>query len=111
MAAAKPASRWSVAGRSAPRIDLPGKATGQPRFLHDLVLPGMVFGRVIRPPGPAATLDDVGQADLPDGVLAVVRDGSFLGVLASRDRVAVTAAGPAGPGRPVDGPRVAARRA
>ena len=80
VAAVKPASQWSVAGRSAPRIDLPGKATGQPRFLHDLVLPGMVFGRVIRPPGPAATLDDVGPADLPDGVLA------------SRDRAAVTAA-------------------
>ena len=92
VAAAKPASQWSVAGRSAPRIDLPDKATGRPRFLHDLVLPGMVFGRVIRPPGPAATLDDVGAADLPDGVLAVVRDGSFLGVLASQDRIAVTAA-------------------
>ena len=92
-APAKPASRWSVAGRSAPRIDLPDKVTGRPRFLHDLVLPGMVFGRVIRPPGPAATLDDVAPAGLPDGVLAVVRDGSFLGVLASQDRVAVTAAG------------------
>ncbi len=92
VAAAKPASQWSVAGRSAPRIDLPDKATGRPRFLHDLVLPGMVFGRVIRPPGPAATLDDVAAVDLPDGVLAVLRDGSFLGVLASQDRIAVTAA-------------------
>jgi nicotinate dehydrogenase subunit B len=91
-AAAKPASQWSVAGRSAPRRDLPDKATGRPRFLHDLVLPGMVFGRVIRPPGPAATLEGVGAADLPDGVLAVVRDGSFLGVLARQDRTAVAAA-------------------
>ena len=104
-APAKPASQWSVAGRSAPRIDLPDKVTGRPRFLHDLVLPGMVFGRVIRPPGPAATLDDVGPANLPDGVLAVVRDGSFLGVLASQDRIAVTGRRAAGPGRPVDGAR------
>jgi CO/xanthine dehydrogenase Mo-binding subunit len=91
-AVVKPASQWSVAGRSAPRRDLPDKATGRPRFLHDLVLPGMVFGRVIRPPAPAATLDGVGPADLPDGVLGVVRDGSFLGVLARRDRIAVAAA-------------------
>ena len=51
-AAAKPPAQWSVAGRSAPRIDLPDKVTGRPRFLHDLVLPGMLFGRVIRPPAP-----------------------------------------------------------
>jgi nicotinate dehydrogenase subunit B len=88
----KPPARWSVAGRSAPRIDLPDKATGRPRFLHDLVLPGMLFGRVIRPPGPAATLDGVGQADLPAGVVVQVRDGSFLGVIAGTDRAAVAAA-------------------
>ena len=91
-AAAKPPARWSVAGRSAPRIDLPDKVTGRPRFLHDLVLPGMLYGRVVRPPAPAATLDGVGQADLPAGVVAQVHDGSFLGVVTASDRVAVTAA-------------------
>jgi nicotinate dehydrogenase subunit B len=89
--APKPPDQWSVAGRSAPRIDLPDKVTGRPRFLHDQVLPGMLFGRVIRPPAPAATLDGVGQADLPAGVVQV-RDGSFLGVIAGTDRVAVAAA-------------------
>ncbi len=91
-AAPKPPAQWQVAGRSAPRIDLPDKATGRPRFLHDQVLPGMLFGRVIRPPAPAAALDGVGEADLPAGVVAQVRDGSFLGVIAETDRVAVTAA-------------------
>jgi len=38
----KPPGRWSVAGRSAPRLDLPDKVTGRPRFLHDLVLRGML---------------------------------------------------------------------
>ena len=90
--APKPPGQWSVAGRSAPRIDLPDKVTGRPRFLHDQVLPGMLFGRVIRPPAPAATLDGVGQADLPAGVVVQVRDGSFLGVIAETDRVAVAAA-------------------
>jgi CO/xanthine dehydrogenase Mo-binding subunit len=90
-AAAKPPATWRVAGRSAPRIDLPDKAAGRPRFLHDQVLPGMLFGRVIRPPAPAATLDAVGEAALPAGVVQV-RDGSFLGVIAETDRAAVTAA-------------------
>jgi nicotinate dehydrogenase subunit B len=90
--APKPPDQWSVAGRSAPRIDLPDKVTGRPRFLHDQVLPGMLFGRVIRPPAPAATLDGVGEADLPAGVVVQVRDGSFLGVIAETDRVAVVAA-------------------
>jgi nicotinate dehydrogenase subunit B len=91
-AAAKSPAEWSVAGRSAPRIDLPDKAAGRPRFLHDLVLPGMLFGRVIRPPAPVATLDGVGDTDLPAGVVVQVRDGSFLGVIAESDRDAVTAA-------------------
>jgi nicotinate dehydrogenase subunit B len=97
-ATAKLPARWRVAGRSAPRIDLPDKVTGRPRFLHDQVLPGMLFGRVIRPPAPAATLDGVDlpagvdEADLAAGVVAQVRDGSFLGVIAETDRAAVTAA-------------------
>jgi len=88
---AKPPGQWSVAGRSAPRIDLPDKATGRPRFLHDRVLPGMLFGRVIRPPAPVATLDALDDVELPPGVVARVRDGSFLAVIADSDRVAVAA--------------------
>jgi nicotinate dehydrogenase subunit B len=83
---------WSVAGRSAPRLDLPDKVTGRPRFVHDLRLPGMAFGRVIRPPGPAAALTDLARPDLPPAVLALVRDGSFLGVVAESDRAAAAAA-------------------
>jgi CO/xanthine dehydrogenase Mo-binding subunit len=87
----KPPARWSVAGRSAPRIDLPDKVTGRPRFLHDLVLPGMRYGRVVRPPGPAAVLLSPGDPPLPGGVMTV-RDGSFLGVIAATDRMALAAA-------------------
>jgi nicotinate dehydrogenase subunit B len=87
----KAPARWSVAGRSVPRIDLPDKVTGRPRFLHDLVLPGMRYGRVVRPPGPAAVLLSPGDPPLPDGV-RVVRDGSFLGVVAATDRIALAAA-------------------
>ena len=88
---ARPAGQWSVAGHSAHRIDLPDKVTGRPRFLHDLVLAGMAYGRVVRPPAPAARLTDPGSPELPEGTV-LVRDGSFLGVIAPADRAAVRAA-------------------
>ena len=88
---AKAPARWSVAGRSAARLDIPDKVTGRPRFLHDLVLPGMLYGRVIRPPAPAASLAGPGDPPLP-GDVVIVRDGSFLGVVAPSERAAVTSA-------------------
>jgi nicotinate dehydrogenase subunit B len=88
----RPPGQWSVAGRSAPRPDFPDKVTGRPRFLHDLVLPGMAYGRVVRPPGRAAGLTGLAGLDLdPETVL--VQDGSFLGVIAETDRAARRAAG------------------
>jgi len=87
----KPPASWAVAGRSAPRLDLPGKVAGGPRFIHDLSLPGMLFGRVVRPPAVVAELAGIGEAALPPGAV-IVRDGSFLGVIATADRVAVRAA-------------------
>lgn len=83
-----------IVGTSVPRLDLPDKIAGRPRFIHDLVLPGQLHGRAIRPPSPAATLVDVDLAavqGLP-GVLEVVRDGTFLGVVAEDEEVAERAA-------------------
>jgi len=87
----KPPGRWSVAGRSAPRLDLPDKVSGRPRFLHDLVLPGMLYGRVVRPPAVVARLAALDGPELPPGVITV-RDGSFLGVIAPTDAGALAAA-------------------
>ena len=88
----RPPGEWSVAGRSAPRLDIPGKVTGRAQFLHDLVVPGMAYGRMVRPRARAAEL--TGLADLDIGSEAVlVRDGSFLGVVAPTDRAALRAAG------------------
>jgi len=89
---AAPDLRFS--GSSLPRIDLPDKVTGVPRFLSDLVLPGQLWGRVVRPPSAAAVLVDAdldGCRGLP-GVVAVVRDGSFLGLVAEDELVAARAA-------------------
>jgi nicotinate dehydrogenase subunit B len=88
----RPPGGWSVAGRSAPRLDIPDKVTGRPRFLHDLVLPGMAYGRVVRPPARAANLTGLADLDL-GGEVVLVRDGSFLGVVAPTDRAARLAAG------------------
>ena len=87
----RPPGEWSVAGRSAPRLDIPDKVTGHPRFLHDLILPGMAYGRVVRPPALAAGLAGLADLDL-GGEAVLVRDGSFLGVVAEADRTALRAA-------------------
>jgi nicotinate dehydrogenase subunit B len=88
----RPPGEWSVAGRSSPRLDFPDKVTGRPRFLHDLVLPGMAYGRVVRPPARAARLTKLAGLDLGPGSV-LVRDGSFLGVVAPADQAARLAAG------------------
>jgi nicotinate dehydrogenase subunit B len=88
----RPPGQWSVAGRSAPRLDIPDKVAGRPRFLHDLVLPGMAYGRVVRPPARAAALTGLADPGLGREIV-LVRDGSFLGVVAPTDRAALRAAG------------------
>jgi len=83
----------SVVGQAATRLDLPAKVTGLPSFVHDLDLPGMVHGRVVRPPAYTARLVAVDEATVKQmpGVLAIVRDGSFLGVIAEREEQAIAA--------------------
>jgi CO/xanthine dehydrogenase Mo-binding subunit/aerobic-type carbon monoxide dehydrogenase small subunit (CoxS/CutS family) len=84
---------YKLVGQPVPRLDLLAKVTGASLFVHDLVLPGMVHGRVVRPPNRSACLvsaDACAVEGLP-GVLRVVRDGSFLGVIAEREEEAVRA--------------------
>lgn len=93
---ATPKAEWDygVVGTNLARLDLPDKLSGRPRYLHDLVLDGQVYGRVVRPPSRGARLRDVDTAPtraLP-GVITVVRDGDFLGAVAEREEVAVRAA-------------------
>ena len=90
----RPVAEHRTVGTSLPRLDLPDKVAGRPRFVHDLALPGQRYGRVVRPPSRGATLtgiDETRTRALP-GVVAVVRDGDFLGVVAEREEVAVRAA-------------------
>jgi CO/xanthine dehydrogenase Mo-binding subunit len=75
------------------RIDLPQKLLGQPVFLHDMELPGMLYGRMAHPPSPAAVLLEVDAASVEamPGVVRVVRDGSFLAVVAQTGQQATRA--------------------
>jgi nicotinate dehydrogenase subunit B len=89
----KPPSEHRWVGKSLVRRDIPAKFTGRPAYVQDLRLPGMLFGRVVRPPSPGARLVSVDEARvlrLP-GVVAVVRDGNFLAVAAQREEQAVRA--------------------
>jgi CO/xanthine dehydrogenase Mo-binding subunit len=86
----KPPSARRVAGTPVARLDLPDKVFGRPRFVHDLSLPGLLHGRVIKPAGPGAmltALDEAGVRAVP-GVIAFVRHGSFAGVVADTERAA-----------------------
>jgi CO/xanthine dehydrogenase Mo-binding subunit len=89
----KKASDHRLVGQVTTRLDLPAKVTGAPSFVHDLDLPGMVHGRIVRPPSYQARLvsvDEQAVAQMP-GVIRVVRDGSFLGVIAEREEQAIWA--------------------
>ena len=89
----KPPASHKIVGKSIQRFDIPAKVTGGMAFVQDMRLPGMVHGRVVRPPRYGSKLDSVDEAAARaiKGVLAVVRDGSFLGVVAEREEQAVKA--------------------
>jgi nicotinate dehydrogenase subunit B len=93
--APKDPGAYQIIGRSARRIDLVGLVTGTARYVQDLARPGLLHARVLRPPSQCAelaSLDDTPVRALP-GVVAVVRDGSFVGVVADREERAVRALG------------------
>jgi CO/xanthine dehydrogenase Mo-binding subunit len=88
----KAPSQHGLVGKSAPRRDLRAKVTGA-AYIHDLELPGMVFGRVLRPPSYSARLaafDADAIRRLP-GVVAVLVSGNFIGLCAEREEQAVRA--------------------
>lgn len=89
----KDPARFKVMGTALPRTDIPVKVTGGAAYVQDMRPLGMVHARVVRPSGPGAVLDalDSAAVERMPGVLAVVRDGSFLAVVAEREWQAVKA--------------------
>src|SRR5215813_12691658 len=84
----------TVVGRPVPRVDIPDKVTGRFTYMQDFRVPGMLHGRVVRPPAIGATLQGVDESSVKDvpGLVKVVRQGNFLGVVAQSEWGAITAA-------------------
>ena len=98
----KAVEAYSIVGQSVPRVDLPAKATGELVYVHDMRVPGMLHGRVVRPPYAGVdagdfvgtsliAVDEASVRDIP-GLVAVVRIGDFVGVVAEREENAIKAA-------------------
>jgi nicotinate dehydrogenase subunit B len=83
----KSSARRALAGSSVQRVDIPDKVFAQPRFIHDSALPGMLHGRVLRPEMPGAKLIELNEdgARSVAGLVAIVRDGSFAGVVSETE--------------------------
>ncbi len=82
-----------IVGQTIARIDIPAKVMGGAAYVQDMRPAGLVHGRVVRPPRYGSALESVDEAQVKSlpGVIAIVRDGSFLGVIAEREEQAVKA--------------------
>jgi nicotinate dehydrogenase subunit B len=91
----KSSTRRVLAGNSVQRVDIPDKVFAHPRFIHDTALPGMLHGRVLRSEMSAAkltALKEHGARAVP-GLVAIVRDGNFAGVVSETEAGAEAALG------------------
>lgn len=87
-------SEWTVLGTSVKRLDLPAMAAGEFEYVHNVRVPGMLHGRVVRPPSVGATLVSVDENSVRDipGFVKVVVKNNFVGVVAEKQWQAVQAA-------------------
>jgi len=83
----KSSTQRTLAGKSIQRVDIPDKVFAHPRFIHDFALPGMLHGRVLRPELSAARLVTLSEdhARAVAGLVAIVRDGNFAGVVSETE--------------------------
>jgi CO/xanthine dehydrogenase Mo-binding subunit len=89
----KDPKEFRVIGTPMPRVDIPGKLTGQPSYVQDMRPDRMLHGRVVRPPSYGAQLTglDTTAVEKMPGVVKIVRDGSFLAIAAEQEFQAINA--------------------
>lgn len=88
---------YRVVGTSQPRVDLPGKLDATFAFVNDVVPPGTLHGRVVRPPGRnshSPVIGDLDRAQAIEGFVDVVLHDRFVGVVAATEWAAARAAAP-----------------
>jgi CO/xanthine dehydrogenase Mo-binding subunit len=85
---------YKLVGKPVTRLDIPDKLTGKFTYMQDFRLPGMLHGRVVRPVAIDAKLEGVDENSIKDvpGIVKVVRDGDFLGVVAANEWAAIRGA-------------------
>jgi CO/xanthine dehydrogenase Mo-binding subunit len=90
----KSAADWTVLGKPVPRVEIPAMVAGTFEFVHNVRVPGMLHGRVVRPPATGATLTAVDESSVRGmpGVVRVVVRKNFVGVVAEKPWQAVQAA-------------------
>ncbi len=84
---------YHAIGKPFARVDIPAKVTGGASYVQDMRPEGMVHARVVRPPSYTAKLIELDEAPIKamPGVIALVRDGDFLAVVAEQEFQAVKA--------------------
>ncbi|HEV2198935.1 MAG TPA: molybdopterin cofactor-binding domain-containing protein [Bryobacteraceae bacterium] len=89
----KPPASYNVVGKPVSRPDIPAKCTAKHTYIQDFSVPGMLHGRVIRPPSIGSKVVSVDESSIraiPD--VRVVRIENFVGVVARDEWAAVRAA-------------------
>ena len=91
---AKNPKDYKIVGKSIPRVDLPEKFTGEFVYSQDVSVPGMLHGRVIRPATSLSAPSSVDESSIKNipGIVKVVREGTFVGVVAETEWAAIQAA-------------------
>jgi CO/xanthine dehydrogenase Mo-binding subunit len=86
--------QYTVLGTSVRRFDIPPKTTGEFQYVQHVRLPGMLHGKVVRPPVIGATVVSVNKgsiAGMPGNPQVVVKK-DFVGVVADSQWHAINAA-------------------
>ena len=85
---------YKIVGQSIARVDIPGKVTGAFTYMQDFRVPGMLHGRVVRPPSVGSELESVDEGSIGNiaGIVKVVREGNFLAVVAENEWAAIKGA-------------------